>query len=376
MSFDPHFTEEDWARVERDWTAWWAGELDRPLVMVDGLERIEQPNPVPEAAQKRRRSTSYDLGDLTTQPLPTIFSLDVPAEEVIDAYGRLLSSTRFFGDSWPRWWLNFGPGIAAGFLGGRVNAVQGTVWFDMPAPVDIHTWQPSYDADNPWWQRVLDLTRLAVERWGNHACVGHTDLGGNLDILSSFRTAERLLFDLYDAPEEVERLAGDITRLWLRYYDELDAIIQPAGRGTTPWAHIWAPHGRAYMLQSDFCYMISPEMFERFVLPDLAACCDHLDYAFYHLDGKGEIPHLDMLLSLKRLRGIQWIPGDGAPPPEEWLPLLKRIRDGGKLVQLYVSPEGALKIVRELGGQGFALYVNKVMSRPEAESFLRTIAAQ
>ena len=60
--------------------------------------------------------------------------------------------------------------------------------------------------------------------------------------------------------------------------------------------------------------MISPAMFERFVMPDLVACCDHLDHGFYHLDGKGEIPHLDLLLSIPRLRGIQWIPGDGAAP--------------------------------------------------------------
>jgi hypothetical protein len=71
-----------------------------------------------------------------------------------------------------------------------------------------------------------------------------------------------------------------------------------------------------------------------------------MDYAFYHLDGKGQIPHLDLLLSLPRLRGIQWVPGDGNPPPEHWLPLLKRIRDGGKLCQVTVSPQGALTTKR------------------------------
>jgi hypothetical protein len=73
---------------------------------------------------------------------------------------------------------------------------------------------------------------------------------------------------------------------------------------------------------------------------------------------------------LEKLRGIQWIPGDGQPPPEEWLPLLKRIRDGGKLCQLSVSPEGALTIVRELGGKGFALYIEQTMDQEEAERFL------
>ncbi len=76
------------------------------------------------------------------------------------------------------------------------------------------------------------------------------------------------------------------------------------------------------MLQSDFSYMISPRMFERFALPGLTVWAGALDYPFYHLDGPGQIKHLDMLLSIPRLRGIQWVPGDGQPTPDQWLPLL------------------------------------------------------
>ncbi len=357
MSINLHFTEQDWERVERDWTAWWAGELDRPLVMIESLE---PPSDVilPEAPS-------------FTSNLP----LEMPADEVIDRYQAHLEAKRFYGDAFPKWWPNFGPGIVAGFLGARVHPVPETVWFDPAEQVSISDLHLAYDPDNVWWRRVQELTRLAVERWGSNVAVAHTDLGGNLDILASLRTTQQLLLDLYDAPDEVARLVGEITRLWIRYYDELYEIIRAAGRGTTPWAAIWSP-GRCYMLQCDFSYMISPEMFERFVLPDLAACCDTLDHGFYHLDGEGEIPHLDMLLSLERLRGVQWIPGDGAPPPEKWLPLLKRIRDGGKLCQLYVSPQGARTIVRELGGQGFALAIQQQMSQAEAEDFLRVLAAE
>jgi hypothetical protein len=126
------------------------------------------------------------------------------------------------------------------------------------------------------------------------------------------------------------------------------------------------------MLQSDFAYMISPRMFKRFVLPDLVACCDVLDYGFYHLDGKGQIPHLDHLLSIERLRGIQWQPGDGQPMADGWLELLKRIRDGGKLCQIYVTREGALTVQKELGGKGFLMHiVNDPMTHAEAEEFLK-----
>jgi 5-methyltetrahydrofolate--homocysteine methyltransferase len=253
--------------------------------------------------------------------------------------------------------------------------VKETVWFDPPDNKDIQDIHPAYDANNIWWQRVLDLTRTAVRRFGKTVSISHTDLGGNLDIVASLRGTEQLLYDLYDAPDEVERVVNEVTQLWLRYYRELEPIIAQAGRGTTPWAPIWSAK-RCYMLQCDFSYMISPAMFERFVMPDLAACCDYLDHGFYHLDGKGQIPHLDMLLSLKRLRGIQWIPGAGAPPPHRWLPLLKRIKDAGKLCQIYLTPFGARRIVRALGGRGFVLNINQRMTAPEASDFLKVLASE
>ena len=344
MRINPEFTQRDWECLEQNWSAWWAGELDRPLVMIEGVD---------SAATAMAEQTQHFTSNL---------SLDMPADEVLDHYRPYLEAKRFYGDAWPKWYPNFGPGIMAGFLGAQVHRAPDTVWFEPNGPGGIDDLAPLYDARNVWWRRVKDLTRAAVARWGDQLCVGHTDLGGNLDILASLRATQQLLFDLCDVSEEVARLTARITRLWLRYYDELYQIVQPAGRGTTPWAAIWSP-GRCYMLQSDFSYMISPAMFERFVLPDLAACCDALDHAFYHLDGKGQLPHLDMLLSLEGLHGIQWIPGEGAPSHTEWLPLLKRIRDAGKLCQVYATPQEALTIVRELGGRGFAFYITLRRSR-------------
>lgn len=350
-----HFTDEDWQRIERDWSAWWAGELPRPLVMI----------------QEKRRAAGKGLPYVPR--FASNIPLDVPAERVVERVQAHLEASRWYGDAFPKWWLNFGPGIIAGFVGAKVHSVTDTVWFEPARPMDIERVRPQYDANNVWWRRVHDLTSAAVARWGARVAVGHTDLGGNLDIAASLRTSERLLYEVSDAPDEVERLVKEITQLWLSYYCELDAIIQKAGRGTTPWAAIWSPK-RCYMLQCDFSYMISPRMFERFVLPDLASCCDYLDHAMYHLDGKGEIPHLDMLLSLKRLHGIQWIPGAGAPPPQCWLSLLKRIRDVGKLCQLYVTAAGALRIVRVLGGSGFAFSIKEPMSAEEAKALIGALA--
>ena len=363
MGIEVHFTEQDWERIKRDWTAWWAGDLDRALVILEGLA-------LPEG---ETRTTIPNLA-YETEYSASNFPLEMSADEVIDQFQAGLEARRFYGDAFPRWWPKFGAGVIAAFAGANVDIRPDTVWFEPAEQMRIQDLDLAYDAENFWWQRVLRFTRKAVERWRDRVCVGYTDLGGGLDILSSLHSAQQLLFDLIDYPEEVARLAGEITRLWIRYYDELYAIIRTAGRGTTNWAAIWSPN-RCGILQCDFSYMISPQMFERFVLPDIAACCEVLDHAFYHLDGEGQIAHLDMLLSVERLHGIQWIPGDGAPPAEEWLPLLKRIRDAGKLCQIfYLSPQGARTIVRELGGRGFVFYIRQRMAEGEAKAFLRVLA--
>jgi hypothetical protein len=331
------FDEERWQSINENWAKWWTGETNSPMVILQSMD------------------TSFGMDPLE---FTSEFLLDKPAPDVIKYYTGLTEQIRFYGNSWPKWFPNFGPGILAGFLGSNVSPSREhkTVWFESREPVPFDKLDFKYAEDNLWWRRILDLTRLAVEMWGNHVHVSHTDLGGTLDVLASFRTSSQLALDLVDCPEEVIRCTRQINRLWLRYYDELYNIIRRAGRGTTCWAPIYSAV-RAYMLQCDFCYMISPRMFEKFVLDDLFELSNSLDHAFYHLDGPGEIKHLDALLSINSLKGIQWIPGAGNPGPAGWIPLLKRIRDGGKLCQIYVNARGAMKISREIGCKGFVFYI-------------------
>jgi len=356
MSINLNFTEEDWERIEQEWTAWWAGEIDRPMVVMETF------NPLVFGTKK-------------------IFSrewmLEKPVDEILDIFQERFENAFYYGDAWPKFFYNHGPGMGAGFLGANVHSMpeQHTIWFDAPEQVPLEELHLLYDPDNIWWRRVLDLTRGAVERWGNRVAVAHTDIGGNLDILASFRTTNQLLYDLYDAPDEVLRLSKEITTAWIKYYNELYDVIKQGGRGTCNWAAVWSPQ-RTYMTQSDFCYMISPEMFEKFVAPDLEACYGIMEHGFYHLDGKGQLIHLERLLEMENLAGIQWIPGAGQPLPEDWPEVLKRIIDAGKRCQVYVTAEGARKIVREIGGKGFALYVINRMSPEEAEDYLKVLAAE
>ena len=80
------------------------------------------------------------------------------------------------------------------------------------------------------------------------------------------------------------------------------------------------------------------DLSENSVLPEISASCRRLDRSFYHLDGKGELPHLPQLLAEERLGGIQWVPGAGNPPFTEWEPIYREIADAGK--KIWLAPGG------------------------------------
>lgn len=96
------------------------------------------------------------------------------------------------------------------------------------------------------------------------------------------------------------------------------------------------------MLQCDFAYMIGTDMFDDLVRPELAATCRNLDHAFYHLDGEGQLPHLDSMLAIDALKGIQWIPGNGKPPVEDYPQVVKKVLDAGKRYQFFGGSPQAL----------------------------------
>ena len=330
MSID--FSLERWDRLRETTDRWWARELGRPLIQVAVRDR-DPGRPEPE---------------LPARHFAAFYDLDVPAEAVVDRWDWDLSCLRFPGDAYPTVWLNFGAGVLATILGAdlAMRPDQNTVWFHPDQETEVGDLHFEYDAGNPWLLRMKDLARAAMERWQGLVQVGMTDLGGVLDVLSTFRPAERLLLDLYDHPDDLKRLIWEIHDLWFRCFDEINAVLQPTNPGYSSWGNIFSAEPY-YMLQCDFCYMIGPDMFEEFVRPELAAACKRLGRSFYHLDGPGQLSHLDLLLTIEELDGVQWIPGAGAKGITEWPEIFGRIYEAGKLMQLY----GGQDVLDAIAGQ-------------------------
>ncbi len=354
------FDKSRWERVKENNRAWWAGELKRPLIYI-ALGGRDPGRPQPE---------------LPAYHFTAFYDLSVPAEAIVDRWEYNLSCQRYLGDGYPQVWPNFGPGVAAAFMGADLlsSIEAGTVWFHPKQDLEMADIHLEYQPGNVWLQRVADIMKAAVERFEGLVQVGMTDLGGNLDILSTFRPSDKLLLDLYDCPDEVNRVNWEAHELWWRFFDELTSVLQPANPGYSAWAGIYseAPH---YMLQCDFCYMIGPDMFDEFVKPELAASCRRMSNAFYHLDGPGQLPHLDSLLSIPELKGVQWVPGAGSPNWAHWPEVYRKIRNAGKLIQL-MGPPRILDIVSEqLGSAEGIVFHTSCSSEAEAQELLTKYGA-
>ena len=316
------FDARRWERVKANSAKWWAGELKRPLIQVMMKDR-DPGRPEP--------GTPW-------QEYQTRYADDVTPEQIADRWEYYLSQHYYLGDAFPAVNVNFGAGVVAALLGCNTVVDNRTVWFTPPREMTVDQIELKFDPEHKWLKRIEAVVEAMGQRLTGQAQIGMADLGGTLDILSSFRPSEGLLFDMVDAPETVEKLVWQTHHLWRQYFERIDTILRKYNSGWTCWTPMYSQEPY-YMFQCDLCYMIGPEMFDRFVKPELAACCKWMKHGFYHLDGVGQLPHLDSLLAIPELKGVQWIPGSGRPDPALWPDVITKIRKAGKLVQIYSSME-------------------------------------
>lgn len=331
MSID--FRLERWDKIRETYGLWWEGKLGRPVI--------------PVILGEKDPGRSVPTVPLLTQA--NCNELSIPAKEIIDRIDYELSKNIYMGDAFPYFNMDrFGPGIVAAFLGARLDNSTGRVWFHPKETLPIKEIHFEYDSNNVWLNRIKEICIEAMKRWQGQVLLGMPDLGGPSDILSTFRPGDGLLLDLYDYPEEVNRLIWELHDLWHRFYNEICEVLQPVNPGYSSWCQIYCDKP-SYVLQSDFSYMIGPEMFNEFIKPELTATCKKLPNTIYHLDGVGQLNHLDSLLEINELDAVQWVPGDGKPDQSQWPEVYRKINKAGKGIQLFNGFECLDAVAQQTG---------------------------
>ncbi len=345
--------KQDWDKAQERILAWWNRELvDRCVVQV-------------AAPRDGAMGDQWD-------PFHMSRNLDNP-EKIVDVWEDHCRKTFFGGEMIPNMWINLGPGSPTAFLGCKVRIGEDTVWFEPPGKLSIDdVLALEADTTGGWWKTTMEIAELAAERGRDKYFAGFCDLNSVFDILCHLRGTQDLLYDLIDQPDKVKQATDKVNRLWIKTYDELYKRITRYQRGSTNWMFVWFPEGGCDV-QCDFCAMLSPAMFGEFVVPHLTQEIDHIGGSIYHLDGPDAIQHLEMLLDIPGLSGIQWVPGAGNPGTgsPKWFEMYRRIQEKGKLLLLQgMDPNDVQGVLEGISSKG-VLIGTHCESEGEARSLLK-----
>ena len=350
--------KEDWEQARERIGAWWQGEvIDRAVIQVTA----------PKAGSTYVAPAIPDdrLLEWSTDP-----------DCVIPRLEQAVAATYWGGEAVP---VMFPVSISlvaipAAYLGCPYTIVP-ISYSGWASPI-ITDWATrrklTFDPQNKWWLLSRQLLQAASQRAPGRYCVGLPDLNGPGELAALLRGPDRLAIDLLEQPDAVKAALVEANAAWLRYWEASIGTIHQWQGGYVHWMGIWSDVPSTD-LQCDFSCMISPAMFQEFFLPGLDQQAAWVSRTIYHLDGPNAIRHLDLLLALPHLTGIQWVPGAGALPMSRWIRLLRRIQAGGKLLVAECEPWEVEVLLGELEPEGL-LVKTHCASESEARELLRHAA--
>ncbi|OQB41284.1 MAG: hypothetical protein BWY06_00912 [Candidatus Latescibacteria bacterium ADurb.Bin168] len=340
----------DWPDAKARLTALWNHEvLDRPCIAVTAPNGCSFPHPPPPAAPRDRW---LDPG------------------WVLQSMQAQLENTWWGGEAVPSCLLMAGWVLC---LGGTPRFAQDTIWFDTK-DVDFSLPPPfRYDAGNPWIAQYRLLLDAVLDFAGrDRFLVGKPLLLPANDLASMLMGTERFLLALVDHADWMREAIVTGANEQLRLRIELGNHVRARHEfwyGNAGWMPFWAPEP-FYGTQSDVSCMLSPAMFDRFIVPELDVYGEAFGAVWYHLDGGDARQHLPRLLSLPYLKVVQYTPAPGEPPNgPEHLDLYREIQAAGRIVHIEV-PAGAVEPLLKALDPSMIMLHTHCGSIPEGEALL------
>ncbi|MBS7612656.1 hypothetical protein KEJ48_00170 [Candidatus Bathyarchaeota archaeon] len=294
-----------------------------------------------------------------------------------EALFEYFSKTIFMCEAYPNVFINIGPGALSAFLGANVNFNPSaeTSWFKGSFSLD-DLLNVELNPENKWWRYVIECTGKASAMCRDKAIVAFTDL---LDVLTSLvhlrGGASKLIKDVFLNRVKLMKVLNHLHQIWFYCFEKISELIDTSTYGFSNWAALWSRR-KSFILQCDFSVYLSPKIFDEFILPLVVEECRFFERSFWHLDGPLEIPHLDKLLNISELNGIQWIPGAGNPDPGDnyWIPMYRKIQRAGKLIQLPGIPiSKIIPVLDQISPKGVFIQTS-TLSLEVTENFCRKMS--
>lgn len=278
------------------------------------------------------------------------FNPDIPTLEQIR---QEMAATYYGGVAYPYVSPSVGPDLLAALLGLEVRQNESSDWI-VHHPGGLMDFRDFTLSDRDGWlskaeQQIAEYVRDA--RQGDYI-VGMIDLNPGADGLSALIGPEQLCLAMLDEPDEVRRVNEGLLGLYQAVFDRLYRLSTQYQEGTTNWLGLYSQIPW-YFLSCDFICMISPEQFEQHFVWEVEQRTSMHPRTLFHLDGENALIHLNRILRMPSLTGVQVQATPHCHSAAFWLPYLRQIQSAGKTICIEVTSEGeVLLLCRELKPAG------------------------
>ena len=349
----------NWEDTRIRFRKWWEFQtLDRPILI------LRAPKPGWEEGFRSIASTSYVDHEIGRKDF----------EGYLQRYLTNFSRIAYLAEAFPSLSVNLGPGAFGVYLGAKPLFTENSVWYEEKY-ASFEAVELSLKDGKEWLDFTLTSLRRAKEVSGGRFLLAFPDLVENLDTLAALFGTANLLIALIEHPSEIHTLQKQALTLWFEVFESMYPIIaDEEGWSCYTIFDIWGP-GTTAKLQCDIAAMLSPAMFDEFVLPYLTEQCLRITSPIFHLDGPDAVVHLPSILRIPSLRCVQWTPGAGKPDagdPCWWDLIYRRVLDAGKSIHATMKAENVVPFVKHFGGTG-VFVKTMVDSYREGEELLEKI---
>ena len=253
--------------------------------------------------------------------------------------------------------LPFLPWLEA-MLGCRVQVGEESVWAEEGGFEYAEFGRIDFSENNPWRRKYLEFVRVLREHFGDRVPVGLPILRGTSDMVAALRGSERMVYDLYDRPQEFRQLGEACTGLLIEIMRAQHAITGPfAGGYVIDALGIWAPD-RLARLQEDASALFSPDLYVRLLQPHDRRAAEAFPCSLIHLHSSS-LFLIDQILDVEALGCIQINKDVGEAAIPEMLPALQRVQARGRslLVRGKLDLDDLALLRRHLSPTGLYLQV-------------------
>jgi hypothetical protein len=222
----------------------------------------------------------------------------------------------------------------------------------------------SLSKDNPWRRKYLEFVAALRDHFKDRVPVGQPILRGVSDMIASMRGASQMVLDLYDHPEDFERLARICTNLLVDLVEEQQTVTGPFQGGyEIEQLSLWAPD-RVIRIQEDASALFSPGLYVKYLREDDRRQASVFPYSAIHLHSSS-LFLLQQILEIDSLNCIQINKDIGGAEVERMIPFFRMVQDRGRrlLVRGKLDHDDLGLLRHNLSPRG--LYLQIVIEHPD-----------